>query len=128
MAEIDPEQEKIIAEAREWIVRRIRAIRELRGYTQTQVADKMGITFSRVSDLEKGLNDYKVSTMLRAAHALGVTAEQLIKGCPEFHRGRSKKPEPIVIVPSEKLVEVLKEEGLTPKRAEAVVQSLLVHP
>ena len=128
MAEIDPHQEEIIAEARSWIIRGIRAIREARGFTQTQVADKMGISFSRVSDLESGINDYKVSTMLRAAYALGVTAEALIRGCPDFVRGRAKKPESIVIVPFERLVQVLRDEGMTPKRADSVARGLLVDP
>lgn len=66
--------------------------------------------------------------MLRAAYALGVTAEALIRGCPDFGRGRTKKPEPMIIVPSEKLVQILKAEGLSPKKAESIAQELTVNP
>jgi transcriptional regulator with XRE-family HTH domain len=124
--EIDPKQDKIISEARTWIAKRIRSIREARGYTQPQVAKKMGIGFTRISDLELAQHDYKVSTMLRAAYALGVTPEALLRGCPDALRGRSKKSEQMVIVTASRLSEALEKECLSPSRAETLVQSLLL--
>lgn len=125
--EIDEKQERLISEARTWIVRRIRSIREARGYTQTQVAKKMGVCFSRVSDLELGANDYKVSTMLRAAYALGISPEALLKGCPNFSKGRSKKNEdPVIVVQQSDLLLKLKSAGLNDSRASAVVQELAI--
>lgn len=122
--EVKPEQDRIISEARTWIVRRIKSIREARGYTQTQVAKKMGVSFSRVSDLELELHDYKISTMLRAAHALGVTPEALLRGCPDSLRGRHNRSEPMIIVSQSRLVELLQKEGLSQARADSLAQSL----
>lgn len=124
--EINEKQETLISEARTWIVRRIRSIREARGYTQTQVANKMGVCFSRVSDLELGANDYKVSTMLRAAYALGISPEALLKGCPDFSKGKSKKQDPVIVIQQSKLLEKLKAAGVSDSRASSVVQSLVI--
>ncbi len=92
--EIDREQEQLIEKARDWIIDRIKTLRLARGYTQAQVAKKMGVHWTRVSDLELGRNDYKVSTMLRAAYALGVTAEALLRGCPGLGSRRATKADP----------------------------------
>lgn len=86
----------------------------------------MGVCFSRVSDLELGANDYKVSTMLRAAYALGISPEALLKGCPDFSKGKSKKQDPVIVIQQSKLLEKLKAAGVPDSRASSVVQSLVI--
>lgn len=125
MSEIDPEQEVIIEKARDWIIDRIKILRLARGYTQGQVTKKMGVHWTRVSDLELGRNDYKVSTMLRAAYALGVTAEALLRGCPGMGNRRATSSDPLVIVSADLLKTRLTEAGLAPRAAASLVESLV---
>jgi len=52
--------------------RRLRAIREARGYKQKVIADRAGVSVSHLNRLELGQRDAKVSTVCHIAHALGV--------------------------------------------------------
>ena len=124
MTQIDPAQERIISDVRQWIVQRLKTIRETRGFSQNQVAERMGVTVSRVCDLEKGINDYKVSTMLRAAWALGISPEVLMRGCPGFN-SKLKRLDPVVIAPASQLVEALVAAGLEDRKAQSLIQGIL---
>ena len=60
----------------------IKSLRESRGLTQTQLADRAGIDLRRVQRLEKGEIKAKNLTLERAVgicKALGVTPEELLK-------------------------------------------------
>jgi len=52
--------------------RRLRAIREARGYKQKVIAGRAGVSVSHLNRLELGQGDAKVSTVFRIAYALGV--------------------------------------------------------
>lgn len=58
----------------------IRQRRDHLGLTQQQLADASGLTFQRISQLERGVRDYKtmqVDSALRIARALKTTVEKL---------------------------------------------------
>lgn len=60
----------------------IRQRRDFLGLTQQQLADASGVTFQRISQLERGVRDYtqmKVESAVRIAKALKTTVEQLAK-------------------------------------------------
>ena len=58
----------------------IRQRRDFLGLTQQQLADASGFTFQRISQLERGVRDYRtmqVDTAIRIARALKTTVEKL---------------------------------------------------
>lgn len=60
----------------------IKELRLQRGYTQAQLADKVGINISQVQKLEAGTQKIENTTLKNAlaiANALGVTVEELTK-------------------------------------------------
>ncbi|MEO3860915.1 helix-turn-helix transcriptional regulator [Acrocarpospora sp. B8E8] len=61
---------------------RIRAAREARGWTQTDLADRTGYTQATISRWEGGHRDITAIDLLRVADALGVTAADLL---PKAH-------------------------------------------
>lgn len=52
--------------------RRLRAIREERGYRQKAIADRAGVSVFQLNRIEQGNQDAKVSTVSLIARALGV--------------------------------------------------------
>ena len=124
--EVDPDQMERVLHVRRWITERARDIRTARGFSQAQLGDKMGIGKSRVCDFEKDVNDYKVSTVLRAAYAMGVTMEQFFRGCPGWTKRKARKAsEPSMVIASEeKLRKVLSDAGLSKASIDGVVSEL----
>ncbi len=59
------------------IGKRVRKIRESKGLTQTEVADKIDMDQSQYSRLEKNTTDPSVSTLNRIASALGINLTDL---------------------------------------------------
>jgi transcriptional regulator with XRE-family HTH domain len=58
------------------------AIRELRdeaGLTQEALAERVGTEFNRIGEWERGVTDCRVSTLLRLAHGLDVSLEEIAK-------------------------------------------------
>ena len=75
--EIHREALRLIAECRAYELQEARKAEHL---TQTDVADRMGISQARVSEVESGdIGSLKVSTLMRYAEALGGTFEALIQ-------------------------------------------------
>ncbi len=70
--------------------RRLASYRKLNGLSLEQVATRAGITKSYLSKLERGLSSPTIATLLRLAHALGRSAEQLI--------GEAEQNDDIVVV------------------------------
>ncbi|MSR78150.1 MAG: helix-turn-helix domain-containing protein [Candidatus Omnitrophica bacterium] len=56
--------------------------RSRRGWTQTELASRMGIAQANLSNIEKGKRDLTVSTLLRAASALEIKPSELIEDEP----------------------------------------------
>lgn len=114
--EIPKLQENKIAHVREWTADRMKALRLAAGLTQPQLADKMGVHFSRISDFENNRSDYKASTVFRAAAAMGLNMEKVFRGCPDW-KGAKKEVEQFVVVSTDRLEHALIESGIPPKRA-----------
>lgn len=55
---------EVLAKAREVLGQYLRAIREHRGLTQTQLADSVGMRQADVSDVERGAINYGIDTLL----------------------------------------------------------------
>lgn len=56
----------------------VREIREQRGLTQQQLADKAGVASTFLSDIERGVRNPSWSTVLGIAKALGVKPSELV--------------------------------------------------
>ena len=82
----DGEQEKVWG-AVEWVGRRLKELREVRGMTGEQLADKMGCKYSRVFDVESARNDIRSSTIFRFLDAMGVEFEHFAKTVPKRSEG-----------------------------------------
>lgn len=122
--EVDPVQSSIVAEARQWIVNRIRDIRVARGMTQRELSNKMEVHESRVGDLEQNRSDYKISTVLRASWGLGVSPEELLKGCPGWKR-KAAKGKQMVVIESGELQNLLVSLGVSQQKSKDAVDQLL---
>ncbi len=57
---------------------RLRDLRLLTGMTQTRLAERLGTTQSAVARLEAGRQRLSLSTLQRAAHALGCDVQLVI--------------------------------------------------
>ena len=74
-------QMKPYASSMETMGDRIRYLRGVKGYSQTELADLVGVTKSAVSQWELGQTaNIKLQTFLRLCDALGARAEYLIFG------------------------------------------------
>ena len=58
--------------------RRIAALRKENGYTQEQLAAKLGISNQAVSKWENGSSDPSTSNLLALAKLFGVSAEEIL--------------------------------------------------
>ena len=56
---------------------RIRALRESKGFTQEQVAEKMSCTRQKYARIEKGLIDISYASITAIAQILGVETEEI---------------------------------------------------
>src|SRR5262245_57397545 len=60
--------------------RRIRVQRMARGISQTELGDKIGVTFQQVQKYEKGANRVGASRLTRIAKVLGVPVSTFFSG------------------------------------------------
>jgi transcriptional regulator with XRE-family HTH domain len=74
---------------------RIRAIREKRGLTQDQLADKAKISTGFLSDVENGKRNVSSENLLKIANALGASADYLLRG----ETRETIRRQPVVIPP-----------------------------
>jgi putative molybdopterin biosynthesis protein len=58
---------------------RLRLARQVRGYSQQQMADMAGVTRQAITAVESGQSDPSLRTALALAHALGMTIEELFR-------------------------------------------------
>ena len=64
----------------------IRSIRIDKGYTQTQIAERLGISQNTYSQYEIGILNYPVDTVVKLADFYGVSTDYLL--------GRTSRKEP----------------------------------
>ncbi|GIP41321.1 putative HTH-type transcriptional regulator YazB [Paenibacillus sp. J31TS4] len=56
---------------------RIRAFRKLKGYTQTELAEKMGVSVSIIGAIERGTRHADAKTLNRIAEVLGLDPDEI---------------------------------------------------
>lgn len=87
--------------------RRVSAIRNNRGFTQEQLAERCSFTVKSISSIERGLVNVPLATLATIARGLGVSISELtlgIDGTPprevrtveQFFAGRSRKEQAAV--------------------------------
>jgi transcriptional regulator with XRE-family HTH domain len=59
------------------VANRIRAFRKLKGYTQSQFADKLGVSLAVLGDIERGTRKPSQHMLMAITKALGVSVEEL---------------------------------------------------
>jgi transcriptional regulator with XRE-family HTH domain len=65
---------------------RIKSLRELRGLTQEQIADKMNCTRQKYARLEKGLLDISYANISTIAQVLGVKTEDITSSVSNIYK------------------------------------------
>lgn len=121
MVRIPEEQAEAIAEVRAWVSNRLRALREGAGWSQSKMADKMGVHLSRVSDFENNRSDYQASTVYRYARALGVPVEEIFAGAPGWRKPHGKQ---VIVIGKEAARLRLISLGVSPEVATQAVEEL----
>lgn len=64
---------------RKLVGRNVRAVRQAKGMTQEQLAEKSGFSQQYISDLERGRRNPTVVSLYELAQALGSTPVELIQ-------------------------------------------------
>lgn len=59
------------------LAHRLRAFRKLKGYTQTEFADKLGVSVAIVGTIERGTRKPDARILRKIAEVLGVDQEEL---------------------------------------------------
>lgn len=57
---------------------RLRAARKMKGLTQTELAEQLGITQKSYQRMETGIHDLKMSTIYQLCKALNISADWLL--------------------------------------------------
>lgn len=60
--------------------RNLRAVREEKGWTQEELAEKAGLASVQISRVERGVREVRLTTLLRLTAALGTTPARLFDG------------------------------------------------
>jgi transcriptional regulator with XRE-family HTH domain len=61
----------------------VRHLRDKRGWSQEELAEKSGLHRTYISGIERGVRNPTLSIIDRLAKALGVPASELLKWCSE---------------------------------------------
>lgn len=121
--ELPEDQTIAIAPMRQWTSERMKALREAAGFSQAELASRMSVHFSRVSDFENNRSDYKASTVFRYAKCLGVSMEKVFTGAPAWRRGA--KQGAVVILSEDEVVKRLMAIGYSREDSEEAARHLL---
>lgn len=73
--------------------RMIRGVRERKGITQSELASRIGLNRTSVSNFEAGRQRFSAQTLARIAAALGVSLESLVPTDPALANDRSMSAE-----------------------------------
>tara|TARA_R100001143_G_scaffold61603_1_gene62760 strand:- start:37925 stop:38293 length:369 start_codon:yes stop_codon:yes gene_type:complete len=68
-----------------FVGRRVREARVAKGMSQTDLGDRLGVSFQQVQKYEKGTNRVGASRLLQTAQALTVPVEYFFDGVDETH-------------------------------------------
>jgi transcriptional regulator with XRE-family HTH domain len=60
--------------------RNLRAVREEKGWTQEELAEKAGLASVQISRVERGVREVRLTTLLRLTAALETTPARLFDG------------------------------------------------
>lgn len=60
--------------------RNVRALREEKGWTQEELADRSGLTSVQISRVERGVREVRLTTLMRLLMALETTPGRLLEG------------------------------------------------
>lgn len=63
-----------------WVGRRIRTLRQAKGFSQEGLAEKSGLHRTYIGGVERGLRNPSLKSLARLAKALGVGVGQLFDG------------------------------------------------
>jgi transcriptional regulator with XRE-family HTH domain len=97
--------------------KRITELRERRGWTQKQLAEKAGFSVAFLSEIENGKRNVSSAKLLRIADELGASLDYLMRG--EQAEVRERRP---VEVPPE-LDDAAREQGWSYEQTWAVLQA-----
>jgi len=72
----------------------IRSLRSAHKLSQTELGDRIGVSFQQVQKYERGANRVSASTLVLIANAFGVSASEILQMCeaPADASGRSALP------------------------------------
>ena len=62
------------------LAERIKTLREARGWTQEQLAERAAMQRSYLADLELGRRNPSVRTLVKVANAFGIAVAELLEG------------------------------------------------
>ena len=74
----------------ETIGRRIKEIRKKQGLTQLDLAERTDLSFTHISNVERGVKCISLETLINVANALNVTADVILSDCFTNHVAVSK--------------------------------------
>jgi transcriptional regulator with XRE-family HTH domain len=60
------------------LAQRIRAFRKLKGYTQTELAEKLGVSVAVLGAIERGARTAETKILNKISAVLGIDPEELI--------------------------------------------------
>jgi transcriptional regulator with XRE-family HTH domain len=60
----------------------VRALRDAAEMTQMDLSNRSGIDMAEISRIERGLKDVRLSTIVKVARGLDVSAGELLSGLP----------------------------------------------
>jgi transcriptional regulator with XRE-family HTH domain len=74
-----------------YIGRRLRMLRLERGFSQTEVADRLGVTFQQIQKYERGANRVGAGRLQEIANVFSVTPGFFFEEGPRAKSGKSEK-------------------------------------
>ena len=106
-----------VVEGRETIGRRLARVRKEQGYTQVELAQRIGIIQALVSDYERDKLRLNAEMLIRFAQALDVSADEIL-GLDKAKRVAAKPPSLKILRRLNRIA------GLPPARQKAFLQTI----
>jgi transcriptional regulator with XRE-family HTH domain len=104
----------------------LRRVRLQRGWSQTDLANKLGLTFQQVQKYEKGTNRISASRCVMVCRVLKTNLGELFKGI-EFVGDKEQKDQPMVmLMKNKKMTDFLKLAAELPERDLGIVMGVCI--